>query len=77
MIHVILALVRDWKQTCTPYTRILAHGRKALGQNDNLLTRDIVFFDRLADDHLGRAIGVPVGGVPSIDAHIVRCFEDR
>ena len=43
---------------------LFADGAVAFGQDEELVTRDVVLFDGFADDELGVAVGVDVGCVP-------------
>lgn len=47
-----------------------------LGQDNQLVSRDIVFLNRLADDDLRGAITVNIRCVPGIEASIVGGFEE-
>lgn len=58
-------------------TGLLADREKALGQNDNLLARNVVLLQRLADCNLGRAVRVHVGRVPGVEASVVGGLEQR
>ena len=40
---------------------VLLHAKVAFGEDDQLLARDAVLFDRLGDDFLGAAVGIYVG----------------
>ena len=44
--------------------RLLGDGEEALGQDDDLMPRDVELLERFADDALGVAGGVDVGRVP-------------
>lgn len=41
------------------------------------MPRDIVLLQRLADNLLRRTVGVHVGRVPRVDAHVIRRLEQR
>ena len=55
--------------------RLLANVAIALAQDDDLIPRDVILLDRLADDLLADTITVHVRGVPGVEATIVSCFE--
>lgn len=50
---------------------------KALGHENNLLTRDTVRLHRRSENLLGPPVGVVVCGVPRVDPHIECGFDDR
>lgn len=55
----------------------IVHDRvEDLGKNDNFLARNIELLQGLANDHLGFAVGVCVGCIPSVDAIIVGSLEE-
>lgn len=56
--------------------RNLAHGTIALRQDDQLMSRDIVLLDRLANDNLRCAVAVYIRRIPGIKASVVGCFEE-
>ena len=81
--HVVTALIDVVFRLCdirvhhTPDTRFLADMAIALAQDDQLFARNVVLFDRFANDLLRHAIGVDIGCVPSVQAAVICRFEDR
>lgn len=55
---------------------VVRYGVEDLGKDDDLLPRNVELLEGLADDDLGFSVGVCVGGVPGVDAAVVRCLED-
>ena len=56
--------------------RLVVHdGVEDLGEDDDLLPRDLVPPQELADDLLGLAVRVRVGRVPGVDARVVGGLE--
>jgi len=47
-----------------PDSRLLADVAVAFGEDDQLLAREIIFFDRLADNFLADAVGIDIRRIP-------------
>ena len=55
---------------------LLGDAEETLAQDDELLARDVVLLDGLADELFAAAVGVDVGRVPGVDADVVGVFEE-
>jgi len=55
---------------------LLADGAEALGQQHELVPRDVVFLDGRADQLLRHAVRVHVGRVPCVEPAVVRALEE-
>lgn len=77
LVDIVSALSDLVRMERGPHPRLLSHRTKALRQDDQLLSRDPVFLDRLRDDLFRHAIAVDVGRVPGVQSAIVCRFEER
>ena len=64
LVDVVLALPDLLAEVDVPHFGLLADDAVAFGEDDELVARDVVFFDGFADYGLGEAVGVDVGGIP-------------
>src|SRR5207302_1436383 len=67
--QAVLDFLRDPAPRVALLVRVLAHRSVDLGGEDDLLPL-VVPLERLADDLLGRALAVDVGGVDEVDAGV-------
>jgi len=76
-INIILALRNVLPIHDPPHPRLLTHIPKALAQDDDLVPRDLVLLDRLANDLLAHTVAVHIRGIPSVEAAVVSGFKQR
>jgi hypothetical protein len=77
LVHIILRRSNLLWVENSPNVWFLANRSKALGKNNKLVARDVVFLDRLANDCLADSIGIDIRGIPGIQASIVCSLEER
>lgn len=77
LVDVVLGLLERLAVQEVAHVGLLAHAPEALGHDDDLLARDTVLLDGLADNDLAHALRVHVGCVPCVDAAVVRSLEQR
>jgi hypothetical protein len=55
---------------------LLPHSTMAFRQNNELVSRDVIFLDCFADDFLAHAVRIYVCRVPGVESFIVSGFEE-
>jgi hypothetical protein len=76
IINIIFTSLNLLRPHHTPNIHLLSHGTKTLRQHLNLISRDIIFLNRLSDQNLTCTVGIDIGGIPGVEAKIVGCFEE-
>lgn len=56
---------------------LLPNAAVGLAHQDQLMTRDVVFLDRLGNDSLGITVGINVCGVPLSMSHQLSAFPNE
>lgn len=77
LINVILGLSYGITVEEMAHVGRLADTPKALGHDDDLLPRDAIFLDRLANNNLASTLRVGVCGVPGVQSPIISRLEER
>lgn len=69
--------VVDGESGCVDRSSGLVDVVEAFGEDDDVLARDVVFFEELAQDLLGRSVGVGICDVERADTTVISILEDR
>ncbi len=70
-------LIHDMAARQADGVRAGAGAAAHFGGDDHVLARDLEIAQRLAEQHLGLALGIDVGGVDEIDAGFQRAGDER
>jgi hypothetical protein len=76
LVNIVLTLPDLTRIEETPDGRLLTHNTVTFCEDNEFVSRDIVFLDRLSDDLLADAIGVDVSCVPGVQSLVVGGFEE-
>ena len=66
LVHIVLARIDHMRIEHPPDTWLFSYSAEAFAKNNQLVARDVVFLDCLANDLLRHAIGVYIGCVPCV-----------
>ncbi len=76
LINIILALANTLPIEHRPKPWLLTHRSKALGQNNQLMSWDLILLDRLPDYLFGNTVAIHIGCIPGVEAAIVCCLQE-
>lgn len=76
LINVVLALAYPVGVDTTDYIRFVSNNKCALGQDYELVTRNVKFADSFADRLLAETVAIRIGSILCVDTAVVSRLQD-
>jgi hypothetical protein len=74
LVYIVFAHIDPFRKG-TRDSWFFAHNSEALGQDNQLVSWDIVLLDRFANKHLASTVRIDISGIPGIEASVVCSFQ--